>query len=297
MSPARYFAHANINTPDFDRACDFYTQVLGLTSLGLAEPTFDQDGGPFGLGGQAVRFRGALLADGRHLRGPIVDLLEWTQPVTAVDTVAPGDAPGFTALGFAVPSLTDVVAQLEQHGLPVRHATLVLDGHRSDVLLTTDVDGQRIELVAGPDTTRYESIRVVCRDLSASLPFYQDALHLDTDEPADYSIEHDGDIIESGRVVRAYLPGQREKFWLNLVEPSDAARLVAPTRRGNTQGIYRVALRVDDIEEAYADLRTHLPGTREPDQIPVSPDYPPVPALFFVDPDGTVFEYLVGIYT
>jgi catechol 2,3-dioxygenase-like lactoylglutathione lyase family enzyme len=298
MFRARYFAHANVNTADLPRAQAFYSTVLGLTPLGPTVPGEPQDGAPFDLAGQEVAWRGVFLADERGLRSPVVDLLEWTSPRTADPDPAEARAPGLRALGFAVGELAAAATALAGQHRPVRWCRAFLgdDGGR-DLLLTSDLDGTPLELVQSPVAPRYESIRLACRDLAASTAFYRDALHLDCDEPADYRVEADGTVVESGRVARAYLPGQREKFWLNLTQPADAAGMPPSTRRGNTARLYRMALLTDDIDAAYRDLRRHLPETDPPTRAEVGSGNEPVPALFFRDPDGTVVEYLVGIWS
>ncbi|WP_181779322.1 VOC family protein [Pseudonocardia pini] len=297
MFSARYFAHANVNTVDLDRATDFYESVLGLHSLGPTTPDQGQDGAPFGLAGTEVSWRGCFLADERDLRSPVVDLLEWTAPPTAQPDPAEADAPGLQGLGFAVADLEATIGRLEERGLPVRRGTLVQGDARSEVVLTTDIDGTRIELAQRAVAPRYESIRLVTRDLPAAVAFYRDALHFDHDEPVDHRIEQAGATVEAGRVVRAYLPGQREKFSLLLTEPENAATLPKSTRLGNTARLYRMALLVDDVQEAYADLRTHVPDAAPPIAAHVGAGHQDVPALFFRDADGVVVEYLVGMWS
>jgi catechol 2,3-dioxygenase-like lactoylglutathione lyase family enzyme len=294
---ARYFAHANVNTVDLDRATEFYESVLGLHSLGPTVPDQAQDGAPFGLAGIDISWRGCFLADERDLRSPVVDLLEWTAPPTAQPDPAEADAPGLRGLGFAVADLEATSTELATRGLPVRRATLHQGGEATDLVLTTDVDGTRIELVERPVAPRYESIRLVTRDLRAATAFYRDVLHLDHDEPVGYRLERDGEPVEAGRVVRTYLPRQREKFWLNLTEPENAATLPPSTRLGNTARLYRMALLVDDVQEAYADLRTHVPDAAPPVAAHVGAGHTDVPALFFRDADGVVVEYLVGMWS
>jgi catechol 2,3-dioxygenase-like lactoylglutathione lyase family enzyme len=294
---ARYFAHANVNTVDLERAQDFYESVLGLHSLGPTTPDQGQDGAPFGLAGTEVAWRGCFLADERGLRSPVVDLLEWTAPPTAPPDPTETDAPGLRGLGFAVADLEATVAELEVLDLPVQRRTLRQGDDTSDLVLTTDIDGTRIELAERAAAPRYESIRLVTRDLTAAITFYRDVLHFDHDEPTDYRIERAGEPVEAGRVGRAYLPGQREKFWLNLTEPEGAATLPPSTRLGNTARLYRMALLVDDVHEAYADLRKHVPDAAPPVAAHVGAGHEDVPALFFRDVDGVVVEYLVGMWS
>lgn len=296
MFAARYFAHANVNTTDLSRATEFYGSVLGLKSLGPTVPDRDQDGTPFDLTGQDVTWQGVFLADGRGLKGPVVDLLEWVKPPTAQPSPSEDRSPGLRALGFTVGDVAAALAKLRSYGRPARHCQVFHDDSSHDMVLTSDIDGTRLEIRQDPVSPRYESIRLACRDLGASATFYRDALHLVCDEPTRYRIEADGEVIEDGTNVRAYLPGQREKFWLNLTQPSDPASMPASTRRGNTAGLYRMALLTTDVQKSFADLRTALPDAPSPTHAYVGEQYLPVPAIFFRDPGGTVVEYLEGMF-
>jgi catechol 2,3-dioxygenase-like lactoylglutathione lyase family enzyme len=293
---SRYFAHANVNTADLDRAEDFYCSVLGLRPLGPTVPDRDQDGTPFDLVGQDVTWRGVFLADGRGLKGPVVDLLEWVKPPTARPGPAEESSPGLRALGFAVGDADSALQKLARYGRPARRCRVFYGDSSRDFVLTSDLDGTRLEIVADPVSPRYESIRLACRDLAVSVAFYRDVLHLQCEPATEYRVEADGDVIEHGTNVRAYLPGQREKFWLNLTQPSNADAMPASTRRGNTAGLYRMALLTTDINRAYEDLRRSLPDAPRPSKAYVGEQYAPVPAIFFRDPGGTVVEYLEGMF-
>jgi catechol 2,3-dioxygenase-like lactoylglutathione lyase family enzyme len=294
MPRARYFAHANINTADYDRSEEFYSAVLGLTTMGPTTPDRIQDGAPFELPGE-IDWRGGFLADGRGLRGPVVDILEWTKPPTSPNP-SEDKVPGLKALGFTVGHAGALLRELESRGLAARRARIIYGMEARDVILTTDIDGTPLEITENPVYPRYESIRLYTRDLDVSARFYRDALHLDTDEPTGYRVEADGEVIAAGRNIRAYLPGQRDKFWLNLTEPQDAMAMPGTARKANSAGLFRMALLVDDINEAYDDLRALVPDIAPPVLNYVGDQYDPVQVMFFKDPDGTVVEYLVGIF-
>ncbi|MCW2494503.1 VOC family protein [Jatrophihabitans sp.] len=296
MYSSRYFAHVNINTADYDRAEQFYADVLGLSSLGPTSANRPQDGTPFGLAGQELGWRGGFLADERGLKGPVLDILEWTAPATAPSPAEEDGAPGLRAVGFAVASLETVTAALESYQRPVQRARLTVGEAVTEIVLSTDLDGTRLELREAQPAPRYEYNRLLTRDLAASRAFYGDVLHLICEPPQAYRVEVDGAVLESGTTVRAYLDGQSAKFWLNLTQPDDPAAMPVSSRKGNTAGLFRMALLSDDIDASYADLVKGLPSAQPPVDVHVGAEYVPVKALFFQDPDGTVVEYLVGMW-
>lgn len=300
MFAPRYFAHANVNTADLEGAESFYTEVIGLRPVGHTEPELPQDGGPYALPGQQVRWRGAFLADERRLRGPIVDLLQWLEPPTApslAEAAGRPSGPGLVGLGFAVGDLGVTAAALARRGLPRRVSVLRRDGVVADeVIVTADHDGTRLTLRAARPAPRYECIQVASSDLARSVAFYEDVLKLVTEPVATWAIELDGAVTESGTSVRAYLPGQRDKFWLELlrIDGSDGR---APARRGHDAGLYRMALLVDDVHDAHRDLVKRLPDAAAPVHAELGGGHRAVPAVFFTDPDGTVIEFLEGVLT
>jgi catechol 2,3-dioxygenase-like lactoylglutathione lyase family enzyme len=189
-----------------------------------------------------------------------------------------------------------VEARLIERGLPVHHVRTSHADRAVDVLHTTDFDGTPIEISPASSGPRYQTIHLLCRDLDASIAFYGEVLHLDHDDPAGYHLESGGALLEAGRRARAYLPGQRDKFWLTLTQPDEPFAWAPNDRSGNTAGLYRMALLVDDVAAAHADFAALTPSAPEPLEVYVGEAYEPVPALFFRDPDGAVVEYLEGVF-
>src|SRR4051812_50203873 len=60
MPRPRFFAHANVNTTDVDRAEAFYINILELTPKWRTAPSHPQDGSGFGMPGVEVQWRGGL---------------------------------------------------------------------------------------------------------------------------------------------------------------------------------------------------------------------------------------------
>src|SRR5687767_5062038 len=172
----RFFAHANVNTADVDRAEKFYVDFLELTPKWRTAPSRPQDGTGFGMPGVEVQWRGVLLADHRGDYGPVVDLLQWLLPRTEGTPDAEPNHIGLAALLFSVPDLKGLSSRLESAGRPVeRHG---------ETVITTDLDGTFLELVQSPQPPTYRGIRINCSDLAASSLFYVAALQLEGDEPS-----------------------------------------------------------------------------------------------------------------
>lgn len=289
---ATYFAHANLNTVNLRKAEAFYCDGLGLSVLGRTETATGQDGTPYALAGHEVRWSGAFLADERGLKGPVVDLLQWVAPPTGAIATQVRRRAGLAALAFLVKDLDATAENLLRHGGTVQRCTERRGDELHETVWATDPDGSWVHLRAGERYPRFDGIRVVAHDLSETIDFYRDVVALEIDPPVPYRIDSGGIDVESGRIARAYLPGQRDKFHLDLVQ-TDAGTL-PNERRGNHAGLYRMALLVDDIEAAHAHLAQRMDGAPDPVYPNIGEEYEPVPAIFFADPNEVVVEYLVG---
>ncbi|MFI7194212.1 VOC family protein [Nocardia nova] len=219
-------------------------------------------------------------------RGPraaaALELVEWQAPATAALRLSPG-TPGLAAIGYRVPSLSRTRRRLAEAGhdpVKVAGGSLVRGAHRPAVRVQ-DPDGVVVELVeiesapSDPQTALISHERLSCSDLPASLRWYS----------------------RIGFAERA-----RGEDWVSLILPEDPTfsleleqappSAVAPQRAANTQGLYRMALAVDDVRAAHAALAAAgHPGLQQPSFIPM-PDVPTggFTVLFLADPDGVVVE-------
>jgi methylmalonyl-CoA/ethylmalonyl-CoA epimerase len=100
-----------------------------------------------------------------------------------------------------------------------------------------------------------DHIGIAVSDLDASLAFFRDALGLEL-EPAEE--------IASQRVRAHFLPAGDATFELLEATSPDSAIATFLTRRG--PGLHHVALRVDDIVAALAELKAR--GVRLIDEVP-----------------------------
>jgi catechol 2,3-dioxygenase-like lactoylglutathione lyase family enzyme len=283
MARPRFFAHANVNTADLDTAEAFYVTYLDLTPRWRTAPSKPQDGAGFGMPGTAVQWRGVLLADHRGDYGPVVDLLQWLLPPTEGAPYHERHHLGIAALLFSVPDLGASEAALAAAGRPVER----VDHGGQPVVLTSDPDGTRLELVQAHQPPTYRGVRINCSDLVRSTAFYRAAFGVEADDPR--AIKTTGSRFHSRRL---YLPRQRETFSVELTEWEAPAPIGVPYPTGNHAGIYRLAAAVDDMVASHAELVSAVPGVPAAVDVDLGDDLVVMPAVFFPDPDGATVELL-----
>jgi len=277
--------HCNLNTVDGARAAGFAMAVFGLDPR-MRSVSTDDDSTSMGMGRSTASVT-TFLYDRRGPRAvPAVEFVEWRRPVT--EPADEGMRPSaFVALGYRVPSLSRLEKRLTALGY---EATPVAGGLRVrggiwPGLTVSDPDGVTIEVAEIPPAaadpagglTSHERMR--CTDLARSIAWY-------------------GSI---GWTVRARGTDDGTP-WVSLVLPEDptfslelqerAGTADGAPRRANTQGLYRIALAVEDVREAHAALvRESGEQVPEPNFIPM-PDTPTggFTVLFLADPDGAVVE-------
>lgn len=267
--------HCNLNTRDLEAAEDFYLIVVGqpprFRSVGEG-----QDATMMGLGPSTDSLT-AFVWDERGPRAaPALELVGWSRPPTvAADHV---DRAGFVAIGYRVPDLAATTPGLEALGA-VSEGRVSVRGRDHSALVLTDPDGVRVEVIevsgsdlagSGPALT-YERLRVT--DLDRALDWY---------------------------AMIGFEPVHRDVATASIVMPEDPTislelsehtSLRPAPDRANEQGLYRIALAVEDVAAAAAALKALDATTPDPVFIPMV-DTPTggYTVLFLNDPDGTVVE-------
>jgi catechol 2,3-dioxygenase-like lactoylglutathione lyase family enzyme len=201
---------------------------------------------------------------------------------------------GFRALQFAVDDLERIGARLDAAGLVVNWRTYRDDHGRVRAVVTTRDPGETaIELVGGATATTYAGVRVNCSDLDRSVDWYRNALGLAAapNRVVDV-VDADDAVVGRFRAADVFVPHHPRSFRLELTQWIDPQPAGAPYAVGNHAGVYRVALTVDDIDVAHADLRHALPDAPAPVTVDLGETLGPMRALFFTDPDGCVVELL-----
>jgi catechol 2,3-dioxygenase-like lactoylglutathione lyase family enzyme len=265
--------HVNANCSDLGKSLPFYEDVIGLRAESHTNPV-PQDGSGFGLPGQDVQWDAHILHDGRGFAGPGLDLLEWKQPRPVGRPYASALHLGFSRLGVLAPNL----------------------GSEREWL--ADPDGTVIERIdAGPDgELRFDRVVVNCRDLSASIEWYERVLGLtpgeksEAGEGAGDAFGLEGEVAWESRFVRP--PGR--EFGIQLWQWLRPGPVGEPYPSANHLGLYRMAFLVTDMQEAHAELLAQGATCPEPVWLDMGPDIPidGLWACFFPDPDGACLELI-----
>jgi catechol 2,3-dioxygenase-like lactoylglutathione lyase family enzyme len=204
-------------------------------------------------------------------------------------------AVGPLAFGIAVGDLDAALAGAERAG-----ASVVGRSDRSGLFSAAAVtirDPNRItfDLVHDPDATndasRLAHLRVNCRDLDASIRWYEQlgfAVRSRNDEVA----VDEAAFGVAGRASMTELTLPDEPMGLLLVQWLHPEPLGAHYACANHRGIYRVAIGVDDTRAAVQALEAlAVPITRQPELLELAGT--PVPDMwiaFLADPDGVPVE-------
>ena len=289
--------HVNVNCSNLERSLVFYRDLLGLTASTHTKPDAPQDGSAFGL--DQAQWDAWILHDARGFgAGLVVDLLEWTVPPPTGTPNTAADL-GHNRIGFYVSDLADVFGRLVAAGVTTYgtpHETVVEGRPPIRAVVVQDPDGMLVELVeVGTDRVGFVAIGV--SDLARAKAFYEDVLGFrpmfdrpPTRQPGEQLGLH-GEIEQTA----AYYDDPRGTgaFMLELAQLLDPEPSGAPASAANQLGMYRLALLTDDITRDYADLVARgVPCLTPPATLEMGPEIPPLQALMFEDPDGTILELI-----
>lgn len=280
--------HCNLNTIDGPRSVAFHMALFGSEPR-MHSVSTDGDSTPMGLSASTASLT-TFLYDVRGPRSaPALELVAWSRPPT--EPVTADHKPwAFTAVGYRVPSFEVISQRFAATATEVVEVPggLSVRGAVRPALRLTDPDGVTVEVVEippGPDDPRRAALlsheRMRCTDLERTIAWY-------------------GNI---GWVVRARGEGETGPT-ASLVLPEDptfslefAQRPIPPGRNlpwaANSQGLYRMALAVEDVQAAHDSLVADGSIGDVPDTaIMTMPDVPTggFTVMFLTDPDGAVVE-------
>ncbi len=288
--------HLNVNCASLDRSLGFYRDALGLTpATHTVSPP--QPGAAFGL--DTASWDAWILHDDRGFDGAVVDLLEWQvpRPVGAPPTVA--NTLGFARLGFTTADLDGTHARLRTAGvahLTDPHEVTMAGAPTMRTFVTADPDGTAVELIGG-SADRFSFVAINCADLDRSVAFYEQVLGFVprarfAPGPRDESALGLG---ADAEWEMAYLDDPRGDgtFAIDLVQWRNPTPVGTPSDEANRIGAFRMALLVDDIDAAHAELAAAgVACLTPPATLDMGPGLPELRALLFPDPDGTMLELI-----
>jgi catechol 2,3-dioxygenase-like lactoylglutathione lyase family enzyme len=299
---ARRFLHVNLNCESLDATERVYGDVLGLTARMRSDPKVATDGTILGLDGETYCAT-AFLYDARGGRaGCALEAIEYQLPALTRDPSRDPVRPGIRSVQLAVADLDGAVTTSRDRGLKVGNPVDGLVGDGKSVL-TLDADGVVIELsespVAAGDTpgALFNGIRIAVIDTAATGEFLTAIGFDEVDAPRVIRVAgaqlSPGATGETDCVVGRYaLAEDGHQFTLVTVQHPATPDTPVPWA-GNRQGLYRCALRVENVHEALAQL---------PDTVEVmgDPVWCPLPGTkidglyiaFLRSPDGVVFEFV-----
>lgn len=277
--------HCNLNTVDIERAAAFYMAVLDVEPR-MRSVSTDGDSTFMGLGPGTASIT-TFLYDRRGPRAaPALELVGWSRPHT--QPAGPDTAPPtFTDIGFRATDLRPVRARLAAVGAEVAEGTATVRGTESPALRTVDLDGVPLEVVEAPGAPG---------DPAAGAFSHERMRSTDLDRTVAW-------FAAIGWAVRARGAGA-DGAWVSLVLPEDPTFSLeftevpvvdgpAVQRRANTQGLYRMALAVEDVQAAHDAIVASgvVDDVPEPQFVPM-PDTPTggFTVMFLKGPDDAVVE-------
>jgi len=300
---ARRFLHVNLNCDSLGATERLYADRLGLSARMRTDPTVATDGTILGMAGETYCAT-AFLYDSRGARaGCALEAIEFRTPALVRDDSADPVRPGIRSTLMTVSDLSAAVEGLRDGGVTVGEP---VDGLISgtESALAVDPDGVVVELAQRPadvdesNGALFSGIRMSAIDALATAEFLTAIGFTEVEAPALRKVAGeqfapDGSAESAECVVgRFALPEDAHQFTVVVVQHPDTEPDPVPWG-GNRQGLYRCALRVEDVEKALAAV---------PDSVEVrgDPVWCPLPGTkieglyitFLRSPDGVVFEFV-----
>ena len=281
----RRFLHVNYNCTDIELLEQFYVGTLGLKTVMKSESS-GGNATPFGMFGIESASKATFVYDHRGGKwSNAFELVQWVQPQT-IGAVYPSPwCRGIQSSAYSAEDLDGVATRAVQlGGAVVRRGTTWV--------LLTDPEGAYVEVQQAAGLSEAKYLRIVCSDLQRSVQWWQGIGFTPTDLPSPPT----GEIWPEtdGRVVTAEQA---------MVPTDDRFGIILTTWSGDTpigptyampyhQGLYRMAMAVDDARGAAATLVDNgvgrqnyytfqLPGTKLTDGLTM---------VFIRDPDGILVE-------
>jgi catechol 2,3-dioxygenase-like lactoylglutathione lyase family enzyme len=281
----RRFLHVNYNCRSVDTLERFYVALFGLRAV-MRSSSAGSDATPFGIFGNTSSNTAFVYDHRGGRRSSALELVQWVEPATIGSTYPDPWNAGIQSVAYSAADLGDIAKRAVQLGGSVERAS-------SEWLLLRDPEGVAVEVLKaeGPSEARY--LRVVCSDLQRTAAWWE---ALGFTDAALGSVP--GGEIWGGDADRSIIA---ERGMVGTDDPTFGILLTkwsGPLPTGPTygppyhQGLYRMALAVDDIREVFTTLdgagiarqspyTFQLPGTKLTDGLTM---------MFIRDPDGILVE-------
>jgi catechol 2,3-dioxygenase-like lactoylglutathione lyase family enzyme len=283
----RRFLHTNYNCRNVDVLEAWYGPLFGLRTV-MRSVAADTDGIAHGLR-QEILADTAFLYDHRGARrATSLELVGWTDPpIMGTPYRNPWDH-GIHALAYIVAELDDVVDRAVRTGGRLERRT-------ARAALLRDPEGVAVEVI-GADIAQPEAhhMRIVVNDMARTVDWYSALGYTASNEliliPASELWEGDADHAITGEVA---MVGTDDPTYANIFTTWSGPPPDGPAYGGPTHsGLYRMALAVDDVPEAYDALRRAGMATYPPYTFPLpgTPIGEGLTILFLRDPNGIVVE-------
>jgi catechol 2,3-dioxygenase-like lactoylglutathione lyase family enzyme len=281
----RRFLHCNYNCRDVDRLERFYVEVFGLRAV-MRSVNDGSDASPFGFYGNTAA-KTSFVYDHRGGRKTTsIELVQWNEPQTIGSVYPDPWNRGIQSAAYTAADL-DATASLAQS----LGATVV--SQSSDWLLLLDPEGVPLEVIRadGPSEARY--LRVVCSDLERTTAWWK---QLGFTEANLHSVPGNqfwpGDDVHQITAERGLVATDDPTFGILLTTWSGPLPIGPTYGIPYHQGLYRIALAVDNIQQCFVSLDQagiarqspytfQLPGTKLTDGLTM---------MFIREPDGVLIE-------
>jgi catechol 2,3-dioxygenase-like lactoylglutathione lyase family enzyme len=296
--PVGRFLHVNLNTRDVDRSGAFYEALGGLKTVMRTKPVPTR-GEVFGMDG-IVLARAHFLYDHRGARRTsALELVQWDEPATEGAVYEHPSRPGLHALCLTAEDPAEAARFATEAGgtfLGGSTATVV----SGDCHVVRDVDGVVVEIAAAAGASTFAGVRLHCTDLERTMAWYRTLGFVVRDEPGEVELgavglglgESAPDGPARALIARMALP-EDVSFVVAMVQLLDPEPVGDSYPQGNHVGLFRSAMRVEDIAAACAQLVADgvevvgpkaykLAGTKVGD----------MKIAFVTDPDGVLAELI-----
>ncbi|MDT5247734.1 MAG: hypothetical protein QOJ28_368 [Mycobacterium sp.] len=298
---ARRFLHVNHNCESLDATEELYAGRLGLSARMRTDPSVVTDGSILGLDGETY-CETSFLYDSRGGRGGCaLEAIAYQTPGLKRDPSSDPTRPGIRSALLTVADLDAAVTVLRDGGFMVSEPVEgLISGAKS--VLAVDPDGVVIELAEAPSEkpgALFSGIRIAAIDAVATGEFLTAIGFTEVQAPA--LAEVAGDQLAPGGspepvecvVARYALAEDVRQFSLSVVTHPDTRKAEPVPWGGNRQGLYRCALRVENVHDALAQVPDSVELMGEPVWCPLpGTKIEGLYIAFLRSPDGVVFEFV-----